>query len=328
MHLTVSKSGFMTKSGLHLIKNRFGQKIYAFVRPKYVFYSTSTYHKLILLNDRMDDYLFDTSGDLFDWKVKIATAAVKNTRLMFAISAAFSSLILAFDRKYTGGGFHFYPVPSKDYDDGGDTESNLLRVAATVFGKGVMYNDDNNGFIDAWSNDPYNLRSLFTGFIDSSFCIDTLETGKDDDVLKIMNYFKTYRSLLLSSGTLSLKEKIGKKLYMDKYSDIFIDVPYDPTLYSKSIAEDCQKYYGIASIEFIKNMMHDTHKLERYLDNRLNEIKDYLNVDDVKYEKIVHRVALAVCGGLLAAKYNIVSWEKKQIYKCGRDCLRDIINNN
>ncbi len=138
-----------------------------FVLPDHVF-STHESPTRLILQTRQKDTSFGISGSLEEWQQHVGRYCVGNSRLVFAVCAAFASVLL----KETGeesGGFHFVGVSSIG-------KSITLKVAASIWGSPGL-----NGFIKRWRSTLNGLELLAADRCDSLLILDELGEVKPED---------------------------------------------------------------------------------------------------------------------------------------------------
>jgi uncharacterized protein (DUF927 family) len=107
------------------------------------------------------------AGTLADWQRDVAALAVGNSRLAFAISAAFAAPLLGLVNG-EGGGFHLRGPSSVG-------KSTALHVAGSVWGGGGV-----RGWCRSWRNTDNALESVAAAHCDLLLCLDEMgEAGAE-----------------------------------------------------------------------------------------------------------------------------------------------------
>jgi len=218
-------------------------------------------------------------GGLHDWQEKVASLAQSNSRLILALSSAFSGPCL----HLTGiesGGFHFYGPSSTG-------KSTLMLMAASVFG--------NSRFVKKWNMTDAAFEQAAEARNDGILLLDELKLlgskksetasmaqsriyilGSGEGKQRHTGYQKTvsrWRLVTLSTGEISLGQHAtdGNLTRLDGEKVRVVDVPADagadfgifdtvleklpPSRFAKRIQLRSSLYYGTAGPAFITKML-------------------------------------------------------------------------
>ena len=166
--------------------------------------------RVLLQTENSRRHVYQQAGTLADWQREVAALCVGNSRLIFAVSSAFASILLYLTGEENGG-FHFQGSSSIG-------KSTLLRVASSVFGGG--------DYMQSWRATANGLEAVAAQHNDSLLCLDELKqvdakeageiaymlangSGKGRaDRAGFARARQTWRLLFLSNGELSLEEHL------------------------------------------------------------------------------------------------------------------------
>ena len=140
---------------------RTGWHLGQFVLPNKVISSGGESLTKLILQTKSHDNSFSSLGTIDEWKTNIGEFCVGNSRLIFAVSCAFASVLL----KLTGeesGGFHFVGSSSIG-------KSITLKVAASVWGDPGL-----SGFVKRWRSTLNGLELIASSRCDSLLILDEL----------------------------------------------------------------------------------------------------------------------------------------------------------
>ncbi|MBK8770119.1 MAG: DUF927 domain-containing protein [Rhizobiales bacterium] len=178
-----------------------------------------------------------TSGTLGEWKEQVAKYAAGNSRLAFALSAAFAPPLLK-HLNAESGGFHFVGPSSIG-------KSTALEVAGSVWGGGGT-----GGYIRPWRATANGLEGIAEAHCDALLCLDEMgqirahEAGHAAYMLangigKIRaNRYgdarppKEWRTIALSTGEVTLADKVSEEGAHNRavagQQTRFVDIPAVP----------------------------------------------------------------------------------------------------
>lgn len=316
--------------------NRIGWQNENFVLPGRVVGVNSTDSELIL-QAQSPDKSISTSGSLDQWRDKIGQMCGGNSRLIFAVSTAFASVLLKITGEETGG-FHFVGPSSIG-------KSITLKVAASIWGSSGL-----GGFLKRWRSTLNGLEQLSTARCDSLLILDELgeinpkDAGNAAYMLtggvsknRATKYSSLapqseWRLLFLSSGEIGLtthiaqsghESHVGQEVRMiDLPADtgkhgIFEDLHGigDSGSFATALAANAEQYFGSPIVEFLEKLVVDPN-----IHSQINEIRQTFEreikaADHGQIHRVAKRFSLVAAAGELAIRFGILPMEQNEALK-------------
>jgi putative DNA primase/helicase len=279
-------------------------------------------------------------GDLDGWQEKVASLAKGNSRLILALSSAFSGPCIHLT-DIESGGFHFYAPSSQG-------KSTLMLMAASVFG--------NNQFVKKWNMTDAAFEQAAEARNDGILLLDELKLlgskksdtaslaqsriyilGSGEGKQRHTGYQKTvsrWRLVMLSTGEFSLGQHAsdGSLTRLDGEKVRVVDVPAEagadfgifdavpekltPRRLAERIQYRCNFYHGTAGPVFITKMLEDgRNSVKKKIKAHITHFIEHHEVDeeDGITVRIAKRFALAYAGGILASEYGILPLTEEEI---------------
>jgi putative DNA primase/helicase len=298
----------------------------------------------IILDTAVNDESYGTSGTLEQWNELVARWCVGNSRLIFAICTAFASVLLRICNVQNFG-FHIVGNSSSG-------KTTCLKVAASVFG--------NSKFVVSWKATDNAMENIAFRRNDSLLILDEISEispSKAGDVAYMLangqgkkrldkncNARETYSWTLifLSSGEVDLSSHMAEDSKTSKAGQKvrLLNIPakaskdscgifenlmgfQDGAEFSDYLRENTSKYYGIASVEFIKHVLNhqsdirDSYKEEFFRLKSLYLPKNAEGQDMRAFERFM----LVGFAGELAIKYGVVCWRPETSYNSAVACF-------
>ncbi len=140
---------------------------------------------------RSEKYRVSPNVTLQDWREKIGRLCLNNSRLMFAVSLAFTGPILRFVRAERSGGFEIYGSPETG-------KTTAAMVAGSVWG---CHRQPDKGFLESWNTTANAVEVTALAHNDGLLILD--ETKAQGNVTK--------RLELVLNVTMRLAEQREKK---------------------------------------------------------------------------------------------------------------------
>ena len=327
------------KEATLISKTGFSENIY--VRPDRVIGDATDE---IIADESIQDDSYGSSGTLQEWNDLIARWCLGNSRLIFAICAAFASIILKFCNLQNFG-FHFVGNSSSG-------KTTCLNIAASVFGK--------PNYLVSWKATDNALEAIAVKRNDALLILDELSemsASKAGEVAYMLangqgkkrldkncNTRETFfwRLIFLSSGEVDLNahmaeanktSKAGQKVRFlnipakvsDKSFGIFENLMgfQDGAEFSDFLRSNASKYYGIASIAFIKEVLKYQANIKKMYEEEFQRLKTlYLpaNAEGQDMRAFEHFMFVGFAGEL-AIKYGIICWKPNTAYQAAVACF-------
>ena len=332
--------------------------------------STGWHGKQFIFPDRTigkseEEYIFESASSLIQtysqkgthesWRDNVASLCQGNSRLTFAVSAAFASALLAVTND-DNGGFHFYGSSSTG-------KTHTLYVAASVCGKPTIKDDDS--YIHSWRGTCNGIEGIAKLHNDSLLILDELGEVAPKDAgetaymlgngvgkqranqLGEAKHRSHWRCLFLSSGEITLSQHMleGGKRVSGGQEMRLIDIIADPgaghgvyenihgyengRVFSEVLKERTINNYGTAFPVFIQAMIDEGDALK----GKLKTLKDRFIAEYIsekamsQVHRAVSRFALVAAAGEYATDVGITGWEKGAAWEAASICFRDWLNN-
>jgi uncharacterized protein (DUF927 family) len=306
--------------------------------------------RIILQMDGSFDYALREAGTLEDWQQHVARYAVGNSRLAFAISAAFAAPLL-YPTGSESGGFHFRGASSTG-------KSTALVVAGSVWGGGGI-----RGYVRTWRATANGLEAMAEGHNDTLLCLDELGQVDPREVGQIAYMLANgagkiragrhggsrrvaeWRLLFLSSGEINLADKIaedGKGRRVAAGQEVrIVDVAADsgaglglfenlhgfPTadVFARHLKMKASEFYGTAKdayLMFLTRRFDDIAPTTRgFADEFMKETVPA--GADGQVSRVAGRFALVAAGGEMATAYGVLPWQPGEATQAATRCFRD-----
>lgn len=293
---------------------------------------------------------FACAGRLDDWKREVAARAAGNTRIVFAISTAFSGPLIEMANE-SGGGFQFTGETSK-----GKT-STIIDPAASVWGHP-------DRFAKKWRTTANGLETLCLSRNHSTLILDDLgqsdakECGQAAYLIangqgKVRMQkeggnrpISTWKTLILSSGEVDIAQHMADAGKVAKGGQV-IRLPSIPAdagagmfaleqlhdrpngrQFSEFMKAATRNYYGTAGEAFL-NRLTAPEALEGTTDSirdGIAEIVKAMRIPDgaaPEVGRVATRFALVAYSGELATEFGVTGWSKGDALKAAVHCFND-----
>jgi putative DNA primase/helicase len=346
------------------VATRLGWNSGALVRPRVVIGTpTNPIERALGGLDQQMLAKYRVRGTLKDWQTKVAEVCTDNSRLILAISLAFTGPILRLVAGPRGGGFQFSGPPET-----GKTMAGM--VGGSVWGCHRGAGNPEIGFAESWNSTAHQIEVTALAHNDSILILDeTTLAGPDDrkraevvtavvmalaqqnEKQRMTNVgpARWWRCYFLSTSNLTLNELAlrGNVILNNAHRSRLTDIPLPTggfgiyeTLHGFSSGEKmtdaliarARKYCGSAGLEFQKRLVADCNTDEKTLRKWLarqrkfysDELKAQATAQGMKpLNRSTDRCATAYAAGCLASKYGIVPWTEEQLLRAVLGCQLD-----
>ena len=295
-----------------------------------------------------------TSGSLWDWQASVSLLCRGNSRLIFAVSTAFASIVLSLIGAESFG-FHFRGGSSKG-------KTTALRCAASVFG-----NPDD--FISSWRATSNGLESIAATHNDSLLILDEISQADPKEIGETvymlangqgkqrMNRNITARRtakwklIFLSSGEKSLRDhmqsagrqtKAGQEIRCLDIGAIagpmgvFEDLHTAPSAreFADRLKANSAQYYGIAAREFIEALIEHTQSMgwsgfRQKVEKGIAKFsKPLVPVGaDSEVSRACYHFGIVAAVGEIASALNITGWQPNESFDAAKVCFESWLAN-
>lgn len=292
---------------------------------------------------------FNQRGTLLQWRQDLARLCIGNSRLAFAVSAAFAGPLLAWAPGTTGGGFHFTGQTSIGKTTG-------FLIAASVWGKGTEKDPDS--YIQKWRATSNGLEYQAEQHNDCTMILDELGQMENGDAgataymladgmgktrgkgMGGLRPKATWRLIFLSSGEITLAqqmEAVGKKMKGGQEVRL---IPIPAEVRPGSAVEEfhefdgghelstwVQRYaalrYGAAGRAWLEHLVANTDTLAFDLRRRMEEIEAQMvpGTASGQVRRAGRRFALVAVAGEMATEAGLTDWPAGEAVAAVRACF-------
>lgn len=290
---------------------------------------------------------FAARGTLSEWRDCVAALCVGNTRLVFAVSAAFAAPLL-YLTKDESGGFHIAGNSS-------DGKTSALVAASSVAGPARDY-------LQRWRTTDNSLEGLAARYCDALLPLDDLgqsdaktigqsiymlsnEQGKArmTDQAGMRQTLK-WRLLFLSTGEIGLGDRMGEAGQKPRAGQELrmAEMPADagagmglfenihgsetPELFARHVVEAANKYYGTALLTWLEKLTAADHSaVVEQVEAAASKFIETQLTDKAhgQAKRVARRFALVGAAGELATLFGISGWDKGEAMKAAARCFKD-----
>jgi putative DNA primase/helicase len=290
-------------------------------------------------------------GTVEDWRDEVARRCVGNSRVVFAVSAAYAPPLLTFSSEENGG-FHFVGSSRAG-------KTTVLRAAASVWGGGGI-----NGYLRSWRATSNGLESIAEAHCDTLLCLDEMgqvEAREAGEIAYMLaNGFgkgrarrdgsarqpAQWRLLFLSSGEVSLADKmaeIGKRSKAGQEVRL-VDIPADAGAgrgafeklngavsagaFAEELRQATEQYYGAPIRRFLELLtaryVADPAGLAEVLRASRDDFLAAQLPEDAsgQVRSVCGRFALVAAAGSLATAFGLTGWPDDEADRAAAGCFR------
>jgi putative DNA primase/helicase len=339
-----SRARAVSRIGWHMEGNEI-----VFVLPGAT-YPAAFHERILLQTERHVETTFNVAGTVESWRDAVARRCVGNSRLVFAVSAAFASPLLWLANEENGG-FHFVGASR-------DGKTTILRAAGSVWGGGGV-----NGYLRSWRATSNGIEVIAEAHCDTLLILD--EMGQADAREAGETAYMAangsgkgrarrdgsarspaqWRLLLLSSGEVSLADKmaeIGNRLKAGQEVRL-VDIPSDAGAgngafqelhgaasagaFAEEVRQATDKYYGAPIRRFLELLTArhaaDPDGLSELLRASRGEFLDTQLPKNASAQvrSVCSRFALAAAAGSLSTAFGLTGWADDEADRASAKCF-------
>ena len=307
----------------------------------------------VILQGTFSENPYKLSGSLKEWQEIIGHLCVGNSRLVFAVSAAFGAVMLH-PAGAESGGFHLMGNSSIG-------KTTILLVAASVCGGG-----GDAGYIRPWRSTDNGIEAIATSFCDTLLCLDEMgqassavvaegaylvangvgkiratKTGRNAPI-------NTWRSTFLSTGETALRDKLledPRQKIRGGQAVRILDIPADAGCglgafealhgyengeeFARAISQSATVMYGSplrAFLEKITGNLDANRNRHAQLRDRFYDTHCPTDADG-QVKRALRRFAHVAASGELAAELGILPWKPAEASKAALVCFEAWLDN-
>jgi putative DNA primase/helicase len=303
---------------------------------------------------------FESKGTLPDWKKTVSRLCMKNSRLVFSVSASFTGPLLNLLGEESRGA-HFVGASSAGKSSG-------LKAAASVWG--------NKDFKGSWKATKNGMEGIAAFHNDNILLLDELGESDPKEIGEIIYMLfnekgkvranikgeareaKVWRFGMLSGGELTPEQhmaKVGKRITAGQEvrlpsipADIcaygFFDTLHEfekrplpkkdkGSTFSKYLSRKCLENYGVAGPAFLKHLVDHPEETENF-DEKFEDFHlhfkakaDLPENTDGQIYRILTGFALNAFAGELATKWDITEWPAGHASWAAMVCFKDLVRS-
>lgn len=299
---------------------------------------------VVFQNAHIVEQAYSESGTVDDWRNSLASLAAGNSRLVFAISAAFAGALLGVTGEDSGG-FHLRGASSSG-------KSTVLKLAASVWGNPSSY-------IRLWRSTLNGLEGLAAQHNDGLLILDEIsqiDQGDAGDAAYLLangqgkaramrnghaRANQRWRLLFISAGEESLSAimaRAGKKTSAGqeiRLADIEADAGAGMGIFEElhgiqsaaalasAIKDASDRNHGTIGKAWLGLLTTNRPQLEGHITGSIQHFlaKAVPAGAAGQVERVARRFALVAVAGELATHYGLTGWAKGESNKAAHKCF-------
>ncbi|MGO9056954.1 MAG: DUF927 domain-containing protein [Candidatus Binataceae bacterium] len=326
--------------------NRIGWHSGAFVLPDVTF-GNARGERTLYQSAVAERHNFNISGTLENWQCEIATRCVGNSRLAFAVSAAFAAALLDLVNGESGG-FHFVGLSSLG-------KTTAARVAGSVWGG----SPSQQGYLRQWRATSNGLEGIAALHCDTLLPLDELSEVNPREAGSIAYMLANghgkararadgsarvafeWRLLFLSTGEITLADKVKedpRQRATAGQSVRVLDIPAKAGAYglfedlhgaasgqafADQLKDATQKYYGTAIRAFLTEIVEQRGAVAAAVQKHQHAFLKECCAADAhgQVNRAAARFALVAAAGELATALGITRWDEGAATGAAKQCF-------
>jgi putative DNA primase/helicase len=314
-------------------------------------YPAAGHERVLLQTETRVETAFSVAGTVEHWQDDVARHCVGNSRLAFAVSAAFAPPLLRLSNEENGG-FHFVGSSRAG-------KTTVLRAAGSVWGGGGV-----NGYLRSWRATSNGIEGIAEMHCDSLLCLDEMGQVDAREAGEIAYMAANglgkgrarhdgsarrpaqWRLLFLSTGEVSLADKmaeIGKRSTAGQEVRL-VDIPADAGAgkgafeelhgaasagtFAEELRQATERYYGAPIRRFLelltaRHAADPVGLIEALRASRAEFLGAYLPEDaSGQVRSVCGRFALVAAAGSLATALGLTGWPDEEADRAAEACFR------
>jgi uncharacterized protein (DUF927 family) len=299
---------------------------------------------VVFQNTHAVESALEIAGTADDWRDSVAALAAGNSRLVFALSAAFAGSLAGVAGEDSGG-FHLRGTSSSG-------KSTALKAAASVWG-------DPANYARVWRSTTNGLEGLAALHNDGLLILDELsqcdprQAGEAAYLLAngqgkaraartgAARAVQRWRLLFLSAGEESLsalmaragqRTNVGQEI---RLADIDADAGAGmgafeqlhgvetPAMLAASIKDAAAKHRGAVGIAWLHRIVQDRIRLVAFIAEDLRRFVAKVVPPEAsgQVERVARRFGLVAVAGELATRYGLTGWQEGESQRAAAACF-------
>lgn len=303
---------------------------------------------------------YRAKGTLAKWQKSVARLCEGNSRLMFAVSLAFTGPILRFVNGSKAGGFQIYGAAESG-------KTTAAKVAGSVWGCHRSEGKRDKGFAESWHATKNKIEVIALAHHEIILILDETKSAGEQgrtrtniildvlmrlseqterDRLTNTNSSRGWRLYFLSTSNLSMTQLAREAGVSVDEAEIgrLTDIPLpanghglfealhgfpDGESFSKELQTRITRYFGTAGRAFVRSIVNDKPKVvKNFIRARRLRYHHALKNRTAKYglsplKRPSDRFATTYAAGCLAIRYGIVEWDRKALVNAILSCQLD-----
>jgi len=317
----------------------------AYVLPSEIIGGNNNNEEVVFQNPHELKPEFSVSGTKEQWREHVAALVAGNSRLTFAVSAAFAGQLFDVAGFKEGGGFHFCGISSKgkttalflaasvwgypeSFMRSWRTTSNALEGAALLSNDGLLALDEINQI------DPKQIG-------ETVYMLANGQVKGRANSLGAAQRIRKWRTLFLSSGEKTLSEHMREAFKKTtagqeiRFAEISIGDFEDihgyetPRKFADALKENASSYFGAVGIEYLRQLVERrgelTDVIQEYIENFVASVVPAGASGQVS--RVARRFGLVAVAGELATYFNLTGWQGDEATKAARTCFEAWFEN-
>ncbi|MDY0331741.1 MAG: DUF927 domain-containing protein [Thiomonas sp.] len=284
-------------------------------------------------------------GTLDQWRSRVASYAVGNSRLTFAISAAFAGMVLRHSGE-GGGGFHLVGASSSG-------KSTALRLAASVYGPA--------NYAQNWRSTSNAIEGTAAAHCDRTLILDEIAQIDAREVGECAYMLSngtgkarasrtgqprprlTWLLMLLSAGEVGIAQHMASvnKTARAGQELRLVDLPADaglnmgvferlhdkdsPQALAQYLGKAANVYHGNAARAFLEHIVSRADALREHMRSALDRlILEWVpEAASGQVHRVARRFAVVGAAGELATTAGLTGWPAGEAERAARRCFQD-----